>query len=65
MLQNLNEIVTPIKNKLDRFESLDCELSNTFKESVHQIGSNVMTYGRYNSCATNTTGQRRIAIGYK
>ena len=58
MLQNLNEIVTPIKNKLDRFESLDCELSNTFKESVHQIGSNVMTYGRYNSCATNTTGQR-------
>lgn len=58
MLQNLNEIVTPIKNKLDRFESLDCELSNTFKESVNQIGSNVMTYGRYNSCATNTTGQR-------
>lgn len=58
MLQNLNEIVTPIKNKLDRFESLDYELSNTFKDTVHQIGSNVMTYGRYNSCATNATGQR-------
>lgn len=58
MLQNLNELVTPIKNKLEKFNSLDCELSNAFKDAVREIGSNGMTYGKYNSCATNTTGQR-------
>ena len=58
MLQNLNELVTPIKNKLEKFNSLDCELSNAFKDAVREIGSNAMTYGKYNSCATNTTGQR-------
>lgn len=58
MLQNLNELVSPIKDRLDKFNSLDCELSNKFKETVSHIGSNAMTYGKYNSCATNTTGQR-------
>lgn len=58
MLQNLNKLVTPIKNTLEKFDSLDCELSDAFKNTVSQIGSNTMTYGRYNSCATNATGQR-------
>lgn len=58
MLQNLNEIVTPIKKQLERFNSLDCELPEMFKTVVHHIGSNVITYGKYNSCATNAIGQR-------
>lgn len=58
MLQNLNEIVTPIKKQLERFNSLDCELPDMFKTVVHHIGSNVITYGKYNSCATNAIGQR-------
>ena len=46
MLQNLNEIVTPIKKQLERFNSLDCELPEMFKTVVHHIGSNVITYGK-------------------
>ena len=58
MLQNLNEIVTPIVEKISRFDVLDCSLPKAFSESVSTIFNCSVTYGVSASCITNRKGQR-------
>ncbi len=58
MLQNLNELVTPIVEKISRFDVLDCSLPRAFTESVSTIFNCSVAYGVSASCITNRKGQR-------
>lgn len=57
MLQNLNELVTPIVDKIRRFHILDCDLPNDFKQEVTSIKNCTIEYGLSASCITNKNGQ--------
>lgn len=58
MLNNLNELVQPIAKQIQEFNHYDYELPEAFKDSVKMINSYKIEYNRFNSCATNPSGQR-------
>lgn len=58
MLNNLNELVQPIAKQIQEFDHYDYELPEAFKDSVKMINSYKIEYNRFNSCATNPSGQR-------
>ena len=58
MLQNLNDLVSPIVDKINRFDILDCSLPAIFTENVTAINNCSVVYGRSASCITNKRGQR-------
>lgn len=58
MLPNLNDLVTPIVDKIKKFDVLDCTLPKDFKENVTNIKNGTVEYGRYSSCVTNRAGQK-------
>ena len=58
MLPNLNELVTPIVDKIERFNILDCALPDVFKQNVTSIKNCTVEYGSSASCITNGAGQR-------
>lgn len=58
MLNNLNELVQPIAKQIQEFDHYDYELPEAFTVSVKMINSYKIEYNRFNSCATNPSGQR-------
>lgn len=58
MLNNLNELVQPIAKQIQELDHYDYELPEAFKDSVKMINSYKIEYNRFNSCATNPSGQR-------
>jgi len=58
MLQNLNELVKPISEKLKKFNVLDCPLPYAFTENVKTINKCSIEYGHSASCVVNRNGQR-------
>lgn len=58
MLNNLNELVQPIAKQIQEFDHYDYELPEAFKDSVKMMNSYKIEYNRFNSCATNPSGQR-------
>lgn len=58
MLQNLNELVKPISEKLKKFNVLDCPLPSAFTENVKYINKCSIEYGHSASCVVNRNGQR-------
>lgn len=58
MLQNLNELVNPISEKLKKFNVLDCPLPSAFTENVKIINKCSIEYGHSASCVVNRNGQR-------
>jgi len=58
MLPNLNELVTPIAEKIERFKMLDCELPTSFTSTVSTINRDSVQFGNSSSCVTNRNGQR-------
>lgn len=57
MLPNLNELVTPIVDKIEHFNILDCALPDVFKQNVTSIKNGTVEYGSSASCITNRYGQ--------
>ena len=57
MLPNLNELVTPIVDKIEHFNILDCALPDVFKQNVTTIKNCSVEYGSSASCITNRYGQ--------
>lgn len=57
MLPNLNELVTPIVDKIERFHVLDCALPEAFKQNVTTIKNCSVEYGSSASCITNKSGK--------
>ena len=57
MLPNLNELVTPIVDKIEHFHILDCALPDVFKKNVTSIKNCTVEYGSSASCITNRYGQ--------
>lgn len=62
MLQNLKLLVDPIKEIIDRFICLDCELPVGFTSIVSKVNNDIVNYGKTTSLITNRNGQR-IFIG--
>lgn len=58
MLPNLNELVTPIAEKIERFKMLDCALPTSFTSTVSTINRDSVQFGNSSSCVTNRNGQR-------
>lgn len=58
MLPNLNELVTPIAEKIERFKMLDCALPTSFTSAVSTINRDSVQFGNSSSCVTNRNGQR-------
>ena len=58
MLPNLNELVTPIAEKIERFKMLDCALPTSFTSTVSTINRDSVQFGNGSSCVTNRNGQR-------
>lgn len=58
MLPNLNELVTPIAEKIERFKMLDCALPTLFTSTVSTINRDSVQFGNSSSCVTNRNGQR-------
>ena len=58
MLSNLNELVTPIAEKIERFKMLDCALPTSFTSTVSTINRDSVQFGNSSSCVTNRNGQR-------
>ena len=58
MLPNLNELVTPIAEKIERFKMLDCALPISFTSTVSTINRDSVQFGNSSSCVTNRNGQR-------
>ena len=58
MLPNLNELVTPIADKIERFKMLDCALPTSFTSTVSTINRDSVQFGNSSSCVTNRNGQR-------
>lgn len=58
MLPNLNELVTPIAEKIERFKMLDCALPTSFTSTVSTINRDRVQFGNSSSCVTNRNGQR-------
>ena len=58
MLPNLNELVTPIAEKIERFKMLDCALPTSFTSTVSTINRDSVQFGNSSSCVTNINGQR-------
>lgn len=57
MLQDLNKLIAPIKERIDNFYSLDCEIPESFKSAVRCIKNDKIQYGQFSSCITNRNGQ--------
>lgn len=57
MLQDLSLLVQPIKDKLNLFSGMDCELPEEFKNRVQFIGKDRIKYGKYTSIVTNIYDQ--------
>lgn len=57
MLPNLNELIKPISEKINKFNVLDCSLPVSFTSVVKQINRNTVEYGNSASCITNRNGQ--------
>lgn len=58
MLPNLNELVNPIAEKIERFKMLDCALPTSFTSAVTNINRDSVQFGNSSSCVTNRNGQR-------
>lgn len=58
MLPNLNELVNPIAEKIERFKMLDCALPTSFTSAVTTINRDSVQFGNSSSCVTNRNGQR-------
>lgn len=58
MLPNLNELVNPIAEKIERFNMLDCALPTSFTSAVTTINRDSVQFGNSSSCVTNRNGQR-------
>lgn len=58
MLPNLNELVNPIAEKIERFRMLDCALPASFTSAVTTINRDSVQFGNSSSCVTNRNGQR-------
>lgn len=58
MLPNLNELVTPIAEKIERFKMLDCALPTSFTSTVSTINRDSVQFGNSSSCVINRNGQR-------
>ena len=58
MLPNLNELVNPIAEKIERFRMLDCALPASFTSAVTTINRDRVQFGNSSSCVTNRNGQR-------
>lgn len=57
MLPNLNELIKPISEKIEKFNVLDCSLPASFISAVKQINRDTVEYGNSASCITNRNGQ--------
>lgn len=57
MLPNLNELISPIIEKIRRFKILDCPLPESFTSQVKTINNDIVEYGKSSSCITNRKGQ--------
>ncbi len=57
MLQDLNKIVAPIREKIELFRGVDMTLPDRFKREVAAIGNDKITYGKYSAVVTNAAGQ--------
>lgn len=58
MLLNLNELITPLAEKVSAFCTLDCSIPEAFASEVKTINKDRVEYGKSTSCITNNKGQR-------